>query len=65
MWGESEGYLVGSSGVERIVCYGENGQGAVVPWFAVYKNGEIMARVNAAQIDAVTYQPPRKEDTNA
>jgi hypothetical protein len=33
----------------------ENGQMAAVPWFAVYKNGVVMQRLNGAFIETVCY----------
>jgi len=38
-----------------IKCYGENGQGALVPWFAVIEDGEITVRLNGAAVKSVTY----------
>ena len=43
------------NGIEKIVPYQEFGDSAYVTWFAVYKNGEITQRINAANIDTVVY----------
>lgn len=48
-------WSVGRGGVTRIVAYRENGQGAAVPWFAVYEGDWLAARVNAAHIKNVWY----------
>ena len=53
-----EGYshwCVGRAGVTSIVAYEENGQGASVPWFAVYEDDWLAHRVNAAAVERVWY----------
>jgi hypothetical protein len=56
--GTEEGHIwsweVGKS-CDKIECYGENGQMAAVPWFAVHKNGVVMQRLNGAFIETVCY----------
>ena len=41
--------------VDKIEPYYENGQMAAVVWFAVYGRGQILHRVNSAQIAIVNY----------
>lgn len=41
--------------VDKIEVYGEPGQGAMVPWFAIWIGGKIRVRVNAARIESVVY----------
>ena len=48
-------WQVGASGVTRIVAYAEVGQGAYVPWFAVYTGETLTQRVNAAHVEGVQY----------
>ena len=48
-------YEIDCGGVTDIVPYMEPGQGAYVPWFAVFEDGQITARVNAAYVSQVTY----------
>lgn len=52
--GEAE---VGKHGVEKIVVVMECGQMAGVPWFAVWRNGEINQKFNAAHTDGVELMP--------
>lgn len=50
IWFEDEAgscYRVGSAGVTRIEAYGEPGQGAYVPFFAVWKGDHLAWRVPA------------------
>ena len=51
-----ENYAVGRHGVEKIEPYGEPGQGARVPWFAIWIDGRVVARVNAAMLREVCYK---------
>jgi hypothetical protein len=53
---EGWGYKVGRDGITRIEAYDEHGNGAFVPWFAVYKGDEMVMRVNAAYISGVVYE---------
>ena len=46
---------VGSGGVTKIVAYKEPGQGAAVPWLAVYKGQECAARISAEHV-AIYYE---------
>lgn len=49
-------YGVGAVNVEKIAAYGEPGQYCDTPWFAVYKEGEIIARVPAGAVRSVEYK---------
>ena len=42
--------------VTEIKPYTEVGQGAYVPWLAVFSGSEIVARVNAANVTAICYK---------
>jgi len=48
-------YKVGTSGVTKIVAYGEPGEYCLLPWFAIYKGDTIMCRVNAAAIETLEH----------
>jgi len=48
-------WAVGREGVTRIVPYGENGQGAEVPWLAIYEGDSITFRVNCAGVESISY----------
>jgi hypothetical protein len=52
-WPNDDRVEVGQFGVEKIVVVHECGQMAGVPWFAVYKNGKIDQKFNAASLDGV------------
>lgn len=55
---QGEGYsywCVGRGGVTHIVAYRENGQGAGVPWLAIYEGNWLAHRVNAAAVESVWY----------
>ncbi len=43
-------WTVGKGGVTAIVAYGETGQMAYVPWFAVYKGEHLMMRIDASHV---------------
>lgn len=43
----------GEHGVEKITVIMENGQMAGVPWFAVWKEGKILAKYNGAHLEGV------------
>ena len=49
------GAKVGYNGVTAITYYEENGHMAPVPWFAVWKDKEIIFRLNGAHIAQVIY----------
>ena len=49
-------YEVGKGGVERITIGTVNGQMAAVPWFAVWKNGVVIRRCNAALVEEGSYK---------
>lgn len=62
LWGEGDaedGYhAVGQwKNCDDIAPYYEAGQMAAVPWFAVTRNGTVIARVNAAKVRSVLYAP--------
>jgi len=40
---------------DEIVAYGENGEMAHVPWFAVVKDGQVIRRVNGKFVVEVYY----------
>jgi len=52
---EGSYHMVGACGLTRIVAYSENGQGASVPWFALYRGDALIGRINAAHIEGVYY----------
>jgi len=52
-WPNGEGCLVGRNGVEKITVVMEDGQMSGVPWFAVWKDGEVNAKYNGAMIEGV------------
>ncbi len=52
------GWIVGQYNVTKIVAYGEPGQGAYVPYFAVYKDECLTVRVNGKDICSVHYDQP-------
>lgn len=43
-------WAVGVGWVTAIVAYGEPGQGAYVPWFAVYQGDHIKTRIDASRV---------------
>ena len=43
-------------GFDKIEVYGEEGQMSLVPWFAVWRDGQIVNRINAAWIETVAYK---------
>lgn len=47
--------FIGRGGVTRIECYEEPGQGACVPWFAVWKGQEISRRISSVGPIGVHY----------
>jgi hypothetical protein len=51
----NEGIFAGLNGVDEIVPYPENGQMAVVVWFAVYFDGKLIRRVNGSLVESVIY----------
>ena len=55
-------WTVGHVGVTRIVVYRENGQGASVPWLAVYRGDWLASRVNAAHVENIWYGTPPDEE---
>jgi len=58
VWGEDgqTGATVGLAGVTAISVYREVGNGAMVPWFKVWKGGRLHARLNAQHMTEVVYQ---------
>ena len=59
----NEGIFAGLNGVDEIVPYPENGQMAVVVWFAVYFDGNLVRRVNGAFVESVVYDQQGVEPT--
>ena len=55
MGDEGSSWEVDGKDFTKIVPYHENGQGAHVIWFAVYKKDEIVERVNGASVEFVFY----------
>jgi len=53
--GDVPAFEVGKHGVTKIEAYEEFGQGNYVPWFAVWIDGKLHARVNAAAVASVIY----------
>lgn len=47
---------VGDGRTTKIEAYLEAGDGAFVPWFAVFNGDEIRSRVNAMKIGTVVYK---------
>jgi hypothetical protein len=56
-------YSVGRGDIEKIVTYYENGQMAMVPWFAVFRNGKLSQRINAATVMTVNYKDSADDKT--
>ena len=48
--------VAGAAGVTRIEVYHEPGNGAAVPWFAVWAGDRLVARVNSAYVESVGYK---------
>lgn len=59
---DTAGYCVSSAShrCEKIVAYSENGHMAPIPFFAVYRDGEIFARIPANLVE-VQYKKALKE----
>ena len=57
IWDEAgEGWCIGGVGeIEKIEAYPEPGECCNRPWFAVWKGGKIIQRVNSAYIANVVY----------
>ena len=57
VWGDDgqAGATVGIDGVTRITVCREAGNGAMVPWFAVWKTRHLHAKLNAQHMTQVTY----------
>jgi hypothetical protein len=53
-WSEGAAITVGGY-CTRIVAYGEPGDGALVPWFAVYEGDVIKSRYRAGGLEGVAY----------
>lgn len=54
-------YLVGRGGITAIRYYEETGQGAMVPWFAIYIGDAIKTRINGAFVERVIYKDQPNE----
>ena len=52
--------VFGQNGVEKITVIMEDGQMSGVPWFAVWRDGKIDSKHNAAHIASVTLQPNKR-----
>ncbi len=52
---DGAGATVGFDGTTRIIPYTENGQGAAVPWLAVYKGDFLWKRLNVANMAEIVY----------
>ena len=48
-------FMVGEVCVERIEAYGEPGQYCMLPWFAIWKDGKVVQRVNGSHISRIAY----------
>ena len=48
-------WRVGRDNVTKIAPYGEPGQGAEVPWLAVYKGDDVAFRINCAAVEYIGY----------
>ena len=60
LFGEGGAFArLGTGGVTRIEVYGEPGDGAYVPWFAIYRGDSPTPdeRVNARYVSRVVYTP--------
>jgi len=55
-------WTIGKSKVDKIEVYGEPSQGAFVPWFAIWIDGEVRVRVNAAKIESIVYAKEEEGD---
>jgi len=53
--------VFGQNGVEKITVIMEDGQMSGVPWFAVWRDGKIDSKHNAAHIASVTLQPNKPQ----
>lgn len=53
--GDGRRWRVGDLGITKIEPYSENGQGAKVPWLAIYKGDSIAIRVNCAAVEFIRY----------
>jgi len=53
-WTTSEQYLRAFP-VDKVEPYGEPGEYCALPWFAIWKGGQIIARINAIAIGEVYY----------
>lgn len=50
---------------DEIVPYEERGEMAYVTWFAIYRNFQIVSRVNARHVVEVDYAPPPRTTEEA
>lgn len=49
-------YEAGKYGVEKIEMYPQGAFHCDVPWFAIWKGGEIVARINGLELAFVRYK---------
>ncbi len=52
---EEIGYDINNSSCDEIIAYDELGQNSCVPWLAIFKNGEIIARMPAEHAALICY----------
>ena len=52
---DDTGYKITVTACDEIHVYGEPGPKGYYPWFAIKKDGAVIARVNAAQVSVVSY----------
>jgi hypothetical protein len=52
---DEERFKVGETGITKINAYDENGSMDFEPWFAVYKEDFLFARVRAGKVEQVSY----------
>ena len=53
--GPGEEHMTVGKGIDKIVAYQEPGGMGYATWFAVYHNGVIIQRFNAAHVESVAY----------
>lgn len=57
-----EGYAVGHNEVTKIVPYQDYGNGAMVPWLAIYQGEHLLSRINVCALGVeITYASPPKQ----
>lgn len=61
-WYKNPGNPTQFGNCDCIVPYGESGQMALVTWFAIWKNGKVIARVDARGLEARYEEPQTSGD---